>query len=149
MIKNQRQYKIVKSQMTKCELALRRTVTSPNPNIPEAFRKAEIHALENELQKMKQEIKSYEEIRSGKEKKFIGTLASLAELLIKARQRRGLNQRELAQIVGCKEQQIQRYESGDYKQASFQTILQIAQALEVNSEIVFNIDGKITSEERV
>lgn len=140
MIKNQRQYRIVKAQAEKCQKAIESMRKNPNLSIPDEFRKAEMHALQNELKTMKKDIKSYEEICSGKVKRVKGSLESLAELLIKARQKSGLNQKQLASIVGCKEQQIQRYESEDYKQASFNTILRIASALGVNSEIVFKLD---------
>lgn len=55
----------------------------------------------------------------------------LAEGLIKARIASGLSQRELADRLGLKEQQIQRYEADRYGSASLQRVQEIAQAIGV------------------
>jgi transcriptional regulator with XRE-family HTH domain len=52
--------------------------------------------------------------------------------LIKARIARGFSQKELADKLGLKEQQIQRYEASDYETASFARLKEIVSALEIN-----------------
>ena len=49
--------------------------------------------------------------------------------MIKARIAKGLSQRQLAQLVGLKEQQIQRYESNDYSNVDLGRVQEIARAL--------------------
>ena len=49
--------------------------------------------------------------------------------LIRARIARGLSHRQLAQLVGLKEQQIQRYESNDYSNVDLGRVQEIARAL--------------------
>lgn len=58
-------------------------------------------------------------------------------MIIHARIARGLSQRELANLVGLKEQQIQRYESEKYSSASLNRLREIAKALNLSiTEIV-------------
>jgi transcriptional regulator with XRE-family HTH domain len=52
-------------------------------------------------------------------------------LLIKARIARRWSQRQLADVLGIAEQQVQRYESTDYPSASLARICDIAAALDV------------------
>jgi HTH-type transcriptional regulator/antitoxin HigA len=52
------------------------------------------------------------------------------DLLIKYRIAKHLTQRELAQLLGLHEQQIQKYESTNYGAASLDTICRIADVLE-------------------
>ncbi|MFQ5652267.1 MAG: helix-turn-helix transcriptional regulator [bacterium] len=52
-------------------------------------------------------------------------------MLIQARIARGLTQKELAQKLGLKEQQIQRYEANDYAKASLARLNQIIDVLKV------------------
>ena len=59
----------------------------------------------------------------------LNVFAQLATFLIKARIARGLSQRELADRIGLKEQQIQRYEATDYASASLARIKEVASAL--------------------
>ncbi len=54
-------------------------------------------------------------------------------MLIQARIARHLSQRELAELVDLKEQQVQRYEVQKYASASLRRILEIAAALKVDS----------------
>ena len=59
----------------------------------------------------------------------LGTVAELPATLIKARIARGLSQKDLADRIGLKEQQIQRYEATDYASASLARIKKVVSAL--------------------
>jgi transcriptional regulator with XRE-family HTH domain/Zn-dependent peptidase ImmA (M78 family) len=61
----------------------------------------------------------------------VNSFGELAEGLIKARIAGGLSQRALAERLGLKEQQIQRYEAERYASASYQRLREIADALGV------------------
>jgi transcriptional regulator with XRE-family HTH domain len=69
--------------------------------------------------------------------------SSLPELpiaLIKARIAKGMTQKQLAEKIGVREQQIQRYESSHYGSASFDRVTEISEALEISfSEIVMEV----------
>ena len=56
-------------------------------------------------------------------------VAEVPSVLIKARIATGLSQRDLAERVGVKEQQIQRYEATDYATANLARILEVVSAL--------------------
>ena len=55
--------------------------------------------------------------------------ACLPALLIRARIARGLSQRELADLMGLKKQQIQRDEATDYATAKWSRIREVADVL--------------------
>lgn len=67
---------------------------------------------------------------SNKIPQFIGgLLENLPEMLIEERVRLGLTQKQLADKMGLKEQQIQRYESSRYQSASLRRLQEVAKAL--------------------
>jgi transcriptional regulator with XRE-family HTH domain len=72
----------------------------------------------------------YDALRSGQAP--IGQLTSLDDLprlLVRARIATGMSQRALAQRLGLKEQQIQRYEASDYGSASLSRLREVASVL--------------------
>lgn len=103
-----------------------------------------LHHLESEglaslLEGLEEEVKRYEELQSGKTRTSkIASIDDLPRMLIEARIVAGMTQAELAQRLGLKEQQVQRYESTDYSTASLSRILEIAQALGIK------LVGKLT-----
>jgi HTH-type transcriptional regulator/antitoxin HigA len=60
-------------------------------------------------------------------------LNDLPTTLIRARIVRGLSQRKLAEALGVKEQQVQRYESERYASASLSRLVRIASVLGLTS----------------
>ena len=56
-------------------------------------------------------------------------LEQLPDMLVEQRELLGLTQRQLAERLGMKEQQIQRYESSRYQAASLRRLIEVAQAL--------------------
>ena len=136
MIKNDRQYKITKAAAAKFVEALKQLdsgATPPAPGVDPAIERAEREAVRSQLDDLRAELRDYEELASGKVSLFeLGSLADLPEALIRARIAAGLNQKGLADRLGLKEQQIQRYEATDYQQASLARLLEVARALNVN-----------------
>ena len=57
----------------------------------------------------------------------IGSVQDIPQRLIEARIRAGLTQEELAQKIGLKPQQLQRYEATDYNSASLARVAEIAE----------------------
>ncbi len=65
-------------------------------------------------------------------KKVILTyLDNLPNMLIKKRRLNGWTQEQLAEKLGIKEQQVQRYESTKYQSASLRRLIEIAKILEI------------------
>ena len=63
------------------------------------------------------------------------TVSKISGVLINARIARGLSHRQLANMMGLKEQQIQRYESKDYANVDLGRVQEIARAL-VNDALI-------------
>ena len=131
MIKNERQYKITKSQIAKFAAALDELAARDGANT--RLHKLEADALRSQLDELRDEVTQFEQLRSGGPKQIrIDSLDELPRALVKARIAGGLSQKELAERLGLKEQQIQRYEATDYGSASLTRLKEIAKALGVN-----------------
>jgi ribosome-binding protein aMBF1 (putative translation factor) len=139
MIKNDRQYNITKTQAKKFAKALRGISKKESPqNIHPALAKAQREAIKSQYEELQQELKEYEELKSGKRKTIkVNSFDHLPTALIQARIARGLTQKELAQELGLTEQQIKRYEASSYAKASLVRIKQIIDALNIK------IGGKV------
>lgn len=132
MIKNERQYRITKAQAEKFAEAIRRVENSPpstNPAVVKAYREA----VESQLADLRAEIEEFERLRSGGVQLVeVESFQELPAALIRARIAAGLSQKELAERLGMREQQIQRYEATDYAGASFSTLSAVVKALGVS-----------------
>ena len=145
MIKNDRQYKITKNQAEKFATALRGISKETSlQNIHPTLAKAQREAIKSQYEELRQELKEYEELKSGKRKTIrISSFEHLPIALIQARIARGLTQKQLAQELGLKEQQIQRYEASSYAKASLARIQQIIEVLDIKigSKVDLNSPG--------
>lgn len=134
MITNERQYRITKGQERSFREAIERfdahggEASDVHPRI----RQAERQAMESQLGDLQAELAEYERLKAA-DLTMISTASfdELAEGLIKARIAAGLSQRALAQRLGVKQQQIQRYEAERYASASYQRLCQVSHALGV------------------
>ena len=136
MIKNERQYRITRAQVDRFErtLAELRRDNGEDRDIHPLIAKAHEDAVSSQLEDLKSELREYEDLRDGKfDMTELGMVSSLPETLIKARIARGMSQRELAERIGLKEQQIQRYESTDYASASLSRIREVVSGLGVGT----------------
>lgn len=80
-------------------------------------------------------LEAYEEIRQGKQSNVLENWKrEPGVILIIARIARGLSQLELADRLGMREQQIQRYEAERYRTISLQNMRRVASALGVTFE---------------
>jgi ribosome-binding protein aMBF1 (putative translation factor) len=132
MIKNERQYRLTKTQAEKFVRALEQlsTRSAQTAAVHPLLRKAEEDALRSQLADLDAEMQEYDALRTGKRTVLrISSLDELARALIQARIASGLSQKELAERLGLKEQQIQRYEATDYVSASLARLIKIARAL--------------------
>lgn len=135
MITNERQYRITKSQLANFEKAVKEfdfkeaKINSGS----DLLVKAEFDALKSEYQVLGEQVQEYEALRSGSVKILkANSLKELPNILIRARIAQGLSQRQLADLLQMKEQQIQRYESEEYASASLTRLSEIADALKLN-----------------
>jgi transcriptional regulator with XRE-family HTH domain len=146
MIRNERQYRITKSQVEKFELALRQLDETENSETHPLLRKAQEDAVRSQLADLRAELEEYEALKSGRF--AVPELASVEELprsLIRARIAAGLSQKELAIRLGLKEQQIQQYEATEYASASLSRVKEVIQALGISvSTQVLDAGSKVS-----
>ena len=132
MIKNERQYRITTAQAARFARSLESLeqrsgeTEGLHPRIAQAQR----DALRSQLGDLERELREYESLKAGGfELDGLSVFAELATFLIKARIAQGLSQKDLAERLGLKQQQIQRYEATDYASASLARIKEVASAL--------------------
>jgi len=132
MIANEREYRITKAAAKKFELALKNFDERPaaqrkaHPRLVQA----EKEGIASQLATLRRELREYERLRSGSVRISLREVEQLPRKLVRARIAAGLTQEALAEKLGLKRQQIQRYEASEYASASLTTIRQIAQAIE-------------------
>jgi transcriptional regulator with XRE-family HTH domain/dephospho-CoA kinase/Zn-dependent peptidase ImmA (M78 family) len=131
MIKNERQYRITRSQAQKFQAAIRELEeTKPAKNVSPVLHKAQIDALRSQLVDLEEEIADYEALREGKRPVHeLQTIEQIPAALIQSRIAGGLSQEQLAERLGLKPQQIQRYEATEYRAASLARVVEVARAL--------------------
>lgn len=135
MITNERQYRISRQQLNKFQKAIQRhNIKEASDRLgSEILAVAELDALRSEFNILADQINEYEALKAGKIKRFEAeNLDELPEILIRARIAQQLTQKELGEIIGVKEQQIQRYEAARYEGASLRRLNEIAHALNLN-----------------
>lgn len=138
MIKNERQYRITKAQAQKFEQSLAKLNECSEETKPEnpLLWQAKKSAVESQLNDLREEIEEYEKLMNSASRKpsrvfALNSIESLPQALIKARIAKKLSQRELAERLGLKEQQIQRYEATNYASASLTRVIKISQVLDI------------------
>ncbi len=142
MIKTERQYQLTKVRAKEFADAL---VQLPHerPGVHPRLIKAERDALRSQLEDLQQDINAYEALRDGRTRIIeVNSFGELPRAIIQARIAQGLTQRDVAQRLGLKEQQIQRWEATDYATASLDNINAVVNALGVQCRNDVFIHGK-------
>src|SRR5437867_1920017 len=112
MIKNERQYRITKAEADKFQNSLKGWDPTPPDGIDPVIHAAQMLALESQLQDLKRDLADYEALRSGRQSVIeVGSFEEFPDALVRARIAGGLSQKDLAERLGLKEQQIQKYEA--------------------------------------
>jgi transcriptional regulator with XRE-family HTH domain len=133
MITNERQYKITRTEAEKFRKAIAGMANADaREGVHPRLLQAEREALESQLEDLRTELADYEQLKSADVSVItVSSFDELADGLIKARIAAGLSQKALADRLGLKEQQIQRYEAERYGSASYQRLCDIAAAIGV------------------
>jgi HTH-type transcriptional regulator/antitoxin HigA len=130
MIVSDRQLGVSVNQLKKLEDALEQLRANASEN--DALRDIEIAALLSQIEDLRLEVAEYEILKSGSfvlSESF--SLSDLPRALVQARILKGWSQTELAERLGLKPQQVQRYEATDYMSASLSRLIEVAAALDV------------------
>ena len=150
MIKNEHQWRISKGKVKNLQTALKNSANSETKLHP-AIKKAMLEGIKSQIKELKDEINEYETLKNS-HKKLELTINQLSELpivLIKARINRGLTQKELAVKLNLKAQQIQRYESSNYKSVSFERLVEVVEVLDLKIKQQIIVGGPKKSEKRI
>lgn len=150
MIKNEREYRITRAQVAKFERALSAlSASDTGTRFHPLVQKAQMAALESQLAELREQIAEYEALKSGELPVLsLDSLEELPQALIRARIAAGLTQRELAERLGLKEQQVQRYEATEYASAGLARVSEVARALGIRvREDVFLPGAPLFTEE--
>lgn len=130
MIKNEKQYKIAKSNLEKWLKTLEQVRTMAQPSTPKWVVREQLLGTEEQVRQLKAELKEYEDTASGKRPLPDPSLIDqIPFLLISWRIARQLTQRQLAEKAGIHENLLQKYEADNYGCASYNTIMHIAHVL--------------------
>ncbi|MGI8397446.1 helix-turn-helix domain-containing protein [Agrobacterium deltaense] len=130
MITTDTQYNVTARKLSKLQETMVILATHDDAN---PFAIAQRRSLEELSNALRFELVEYDELKSGKVSELsVETLADLPKTLIKARIARGLNQSQLAELLGTKPQQIQRWENDEYSNVGFTALKSIADALNLD-----------------
>ena len=138
MIKNERQYRFTKTQVERFEqtLAELKRRNLEDIDVHPLIAKAQVDAVGGQLADLKEQLRVYESLKAGEfPMENLEVVSDLAHMLIRARIAQGLSQRALAERLGLKEQQIQRYEATDYTSASLGRIMEVVSGLKAPSSV--------------
>lgn len=131
MITNERQYRITRAEAERFAAALAQPdekLAHLHPRIRQAMREG----AESQLEELQADLAEYEALRDGRVTVLeLESLRELPSALIRARVAAHLSQKALAERLGVKEQQIQRYEATQYAGATFERLQAVAEALDV------------------
>jgi HTH-type transcriptional regulator/antitoxin HigA len=144
MIFSDRQYGVSKDELAKLKAALLAVEVDTTKHA--RLKEIETKALASQIADVEREIAEYDLLKSGSvtfAESF--SLSALPRVLIQARIAKGLSQTELADRLGMKAQQVQRYEATDYMSASLARLIEVAAVLDVKVSESFATEGAVTS----
>lgn len=128
MIANEREYRITKAARRRFEDALGKY--KPGPEVDPRMGEIMDDAWQSEIEVLTAQIERYEALRAGRiNRRAIENLNDIPTALIEARIASGLTQKNLAERLDLKPQQIQRWEADRYSSVSHWRLWEVAEAL--------------------
>lgn len=133
MITNERQYRNNKTLIQRFTASLEQMQQSQPPsNVHPRIWQAEQEAIQSQIEELSDDVLAYEKLKSGQVRSFaVDSLEGLPLALIQARIAQGLTQKDLANRLGVREQQVQQDEENLYSSASLRRLRQLAEVLNV------------------
>ncbi|HEY0834207.1 MAG TPA: helix-turn-helix transcriptional regulator [Azospirillum sp.] len=140
MIKNEREYKVTKTAVARFRDALAAHQAANHAGRDPVSVQAEASAIQAQLEDLEAAVADYDRLASGGiEALEVSRVEDLPKLLIQARIASGLTHEKLAERLGVKPQQIQRWEDDDYQTASFWRLIEVAEALGLSFSITASL----------
>jgi HTH-type transcriptional regulator / antitoxin HigA len=140
MISNEKEYRSTKFALTGFEDALMHydVLKAIEGGIDPMIARAQRASYERQAAELRDQLSAYEALRDGKVRELeVHSISEIGKGLVEARVAKGFTQRELANLAGLQEQQIQKYEKEHYSSASLSRIAHVA------STIGFNFEAKL------
>lgn len=136
MIYSDKQYRITAAELAKLRGAL--SAAQMQDSGQSWINDIQADALRSQIATLEAELAHYDLLKSG-EITFAKahSLESLPSVLVQARIAAGLSQTDLAERLGMRPQQIQRYEASSYAGASLDRLIEVSKALNVHITGVF------------
>ena len=133
MITNERQYRNNKTLIQRFTASLEQMQQSQPPiDVHPRIWQAEQEAIQSQIEELSGDVLAYEKLKSGQVRSFaVDSLEGLPLALIQARIAQGLTQKDLANRLGVREQQVQQDEENLYSSASLRRLKQLAEVLNV------------------
>jgi ribosome-binding protein aMBF1 (putative translation factor) len=145
MIYNERQLKITKSRLEGFQESLAQLKVSKRPqDIDPLLWKAEQDAMKSTIEELEGDIKQYERLKAGKVKSVkVASFDDVPKALIQARIAQGFTQKDLAEKLGVREQQVQHDEEILYSSANLSRLKRVAEVLglEVEGKAKLLVEG--------
>lgn len=138
MITNERQYRITRSWLERFEQA-RTSAEQDAVDLHPRARQALRDQYDSQVEELRADLADYEALRRGQVTVLeLDSLSELPDALIRARAASGLSQATLAERLGLKKQQIQRYEATRYAKVSIERLQAVADALgvEIREQVI-------------
>ena len=132
MIKNERQYRITRTQADKFAgaIAALSSQERTDDRIHPLIQQSQVEAMRGQLSDLQEQLAEYDALKTGdRTLPSLSSFLDLPNMLIQRRIAAGLGHKQLAERLGLKEQQIQHYEATDYAGASFSRLKEIIHAL--------------------
>lgn len=132
MIYSDKQYGVSGAHLAKLQVALK--AAQARTSHQEWLKQAEIDGLKSQIADIEAELAEYDLLKSG-QVSFSKTYAlqQLPRVLVQARIASGMSQTDLAEKLGMKPQQVQRYEATGYTGASLDRLIAVSKALGVKT----------------
>lgn len=133
MIKNKKQHTAFVKRLQELQTEIQEIIEVLKDDKENIQLKLQLNTFERGLSKMKAEMKEYENLTSNQLPllEFDSFKDNMNKSIMSFRIASGMSQKQLADEMFIKEQQIQRYEQTDYLSASFDRILQLLNVLGV------------------
>ena len=139
MIKNQKQVGIKNARLEEL-IKEKQIFDEQHKDKTSAKYRLGIKSINSLIEEIQNDIQVYEGLVKGNFNILQAkSINELPNVLIAARLAQKISQKELGELIGVKEQQIQRYEATDYETASFARIIEISIALNLNLKFEKNI----------
>jgi len=131
LIGNERQYRIGRAALRRFgESIAAHEQSEPSEGVDPRVFAAIGAAMESEAEELRRQIRRYEDLREGRvESRELDGLRAVPTALIEGRIVAGLTQKDLAERLGLKQQQIQHWEANAYSGVGLDRLQDIVDAL--------------------